>query len=197
MKLYGQRGPEFAPGSRWEYSNYGFLLLGVIIERVSGKSYYDYVSENIYGASRHDLHRLFAGGSKCSGSLRLAIRIFGGDGLRPNTDTLPYRGTSAGGGYCTVEDFLRFANALSQSQIVECAKHRAAHNRKGRYATRGKVCFRLHGRRFRHSHAPFRARRRRPGNERRPRNLSPKRLCHRGAFESGPAQLPAVSPISS
>jgi D-alanyl-D-alanine carboxypeptidase len=33
VKLYGKRGLEFAPGSRWAYSNYGFILLGVVIER--------------------------------------------------------------------------------------------------------------------------------------------------------------------
>jgi len=43
-----------------------------------------------------------------------------GDGNKrqPNTDTLPYRGTSAGGGYCTVEDFLRFANALTNHKLL-------------------------------------------------------------------------------
>ena len=45
VKLFGERGPQFEPGSRWAYSNYGFLLLGIVVERVSGKSYYDYVSE--------------------------------------------------------------------------------------------------------------------------------------------------------
>src|SRR4029079_3320700 len=40
VKLYGNRGPLFEPGSRWQYSNYGFLLLGVIVEKVSGQSYY-------------------------------------------------------------------------------------------------------------------------------------------------------------
>ena len=117
VKLYGQRGPEFAPGSRWEYSNYGFLLLGVIIERVSGKSYYDYVSEIIYRPA----------GMTSTGSLpedqnvpnrSIGYTQFGGEGLRPNTDTLPYRGTSAGGGYCTVEDLLRFANALTNHKLV-------------------------------------------------------------------------------
>jgi len=47
-KLYGTRGPTFEPGSRFEYSNYGFLLLGLLVEKVSGKSYYDYVRENIF-----------------------------------------------------------------------------------------------------------------------------------------------------
>lgn len=37
---------------------------------------------------------------------------FGGGEWHPNTHALPYRGTSAGGGYSTVEDLVRFANAL-------------------------------------------------------------------------------------
>ena len=48
MKLYGERDLKFDPGAKWEYSSYGFLLLGVLIEKVSRKSYYDYVAENIY-----------------------------------------------------------------------------------------------------------------------------------------------------
>jgi CubicO group peptidase (beta-lactamase class C family) len=44
----------------------------------------------------------------------------GADGQwRPNTDTLPYRGTSAGGGYSTVEDLLRFANALQNNELLD------------------------------------------------------------------------------
>jgi D-alanyl-D-alanine carboxypeptidase len=117
MKFYGERPPEFEPGSRWEYSNYGFLILGVIVERVSGKSYYDYVDENIYKPA----------GMTSTGSLpedqnvpdrSIGYTQFGGKGRERNTDTLPYRGTSAGGGYCTVEDFLRFANALTNHKLL-------------------------------------------------------------------------------
>src|SRR5215216_4260621 len=48
VNLYGQRALEFEPGSRWQYSNYGFLLLGVVIEKVSGQSYYEYVRDHIF-----------------------------------------------------------------------------------------------------------------------------------------------------
>ncbi len=121
IKLYGERAPEFEPGSRWEYSNYGFLMLGVIVERVSGKSYYDYVSENIYTPA----------GMTSTGSFpedqNVPDRSIGytkldSESLRPNTDTLPYRGTSAGGGYCTVEDFLRFATALTSHKLLNAQK---------------------------------------------------------------------------
>lgn len=37
-----ERGLEFEPGSRWVYSSYGFLLLGAVIENVTGRSYDDY-----------------------------------------------------------------------------------------------------------------------------------------------------------
>ncbi len=37
----------------------------------------------------------------------------------PNVDTLPYRGTSAGGGYSTVEDLLAFANALENHKLLD------------------------------------------------------------------------------
>jgi D-alanyl-D-alanine carboxypeptidase len=121
VNLYGKRSLEFEPGSRWEYSNYGFLLLGVVVERVSGKSYYDYVNENIYGPA----------GMTGSGSLTeeqsvpkrsIGYTRSGGEALHPNTDTLPYRGTSAGGGYSTVEDLLRFANALANHKLLN-AQH--------------------------------------------------------------------------
>jgi D-alanyl-D-alanine carboxypeptidase len=122
VKLYGKRGPEFEPGSKWEYSNYGFLLLGVIVEKVSGQSYYDYVREHVYkpaGMTSTDslpedqvVPKRSVGYTRGQGS----------DGWKPNTDTLPYRGTSAGGGYSTVEDLERFADALKNHKLLD-AKH--------------------------------------------------------------------------
>lgn len=37
----------FEPGEKWDYSNAGFNVLGMVIEKVSGQSYYDYVREHI------------------------------------------------------------------------------------------------------------------------------------------------------
>ena len=39
---------KFEPGSRMRYSNVGPLILGMIIEKVTGQTYFDYVRENIY-----------------------------------------------------------------------------------------------------------------------------------------------------
>ena len=70
MKLYGAREPKYEPGSRWEYSNYGFLLLGLIVEKASGQDYYAYVREHILQTRRHELHRFAPRRSNRSRSLR-------------------------------------------------------------------------------------------------------------------------------
>jgi len=117
VKLYGARGLEFEPGSKWQYSNYGFLLLGVIVERISGQSYYEYVRDRIFEPA----------GMTGSGSEPEEAAVPGrakGYMLQkgawvPNTGTLPYRGTSAGGGYTTVGDLLRFATALTGHALLD------------------------------------------------------------------------------
>lgn len=39
---------KFEPGSKAEYSNYGYRLLGAVIEKASGQDYYSYIREHIY-----------------------------------------------------------------------------------------------------------------------------------------------------
>ena len=60
VKLYGARALRHEPGARHEYSNYGFVLLGALIEKVSGESYYDYVRDNVFRPAGMTVHRLVA-----------------------------------------------------------------------------------------------------------------------------------------
>ena len=116
IKLYGSRGLAFEPGKQWDYSNYGFILLGAIVERVSGQSYYDYVRNHIFTPAG------MTGTGSEPEDVAVPDRAIGymrdGSSSKPNTETLPYRGTSAGGGYTTVEDLLRLANALTQHKLL-------------------------------------------------------------------------------
>jgi CubicO group peptidase (beta-lactamase class C family) len=118
VTLYGKRGPQFEPGSRWRYSNYGMVLLGVVIERVTGQSYYDYVRDHIYIPAAMTSSGSLPEDQVVPGRSIGYMRSPGGDGWVPNTDTLPYRGTSAGGGYSTVGDLVRFANALLGHKLL-------------------------------------------------------------------------------
>ncbi|HJS46105.1 MAG TPA: serine hydrolase domain-containing protein [Rhizomicrobium sp.] len=115
IALNGSRGPAFPPGSKFEYSNYGFLLLGALVEKISGQSYYDYVEDHIFRP---------AGMSHTSFPLReetgLAIAYTGRDGgsLRSAMDQLPWRGTPAGGGISTASDMQRFVTALKAAKLI-------------------------------------------------------------------------------
>jgi CubicO group peptidase (beta-lactamase class C family) len=41
------RPPAFAPGARWSYSNAGFILLGAVIEKATGKRWYEAVQDEV------------------------------------------------------------------------------------------------------------------------------------------------------
>jgi D-alanyl-D-alanine carboxypeptidase len=121
IALYGQRAPGFEPGSQYSYSNYGMVLLGVVIERVTGTSYYDYVAANVYRPA--GMTRTASEPESESVSDRAVgyMRAGPGGDWTPNTDTLPYRGMAAGGGYSTVGDFLKFATALVGHKLLDAA----------------------------------------------------------------------------
>lgn len=119
VKLYGNRKLEFEPGSRWEYSNYGFILLGVVVEKVSGQSYYDYLREHIYTPAGMTATGSEPEDKNVSNRSVGYTKMGGSPQWKPNTDMLPYRGTSAGGGYSTVGDLLKFANALQQHKLLD------------------------------------------------------------------------------
>ncbi|GID91396.1 serine hydrolase domain-containing protein [Amorphoplanes digitatis] len=122
LRLFGERARRFEPGAWFDYSNYGFILLGAVIERVSGQSYYDYVDDHVFAPA----------GMRRSGALPfdtpvadLAVGYTAEDGqVFRDTDTLPYRGSPAGGGYTTVEDLWRFATALTGNRLLD-ARHTA------------------------------------------------------------------------
>jgi CubicO group peptidase (beta-lactamase class C family) len=119
VALYGARAPVHVPGGEFRYSNYGMVLLGAIIERVSGQSYFDFVRTSVFERA----------GMRSTGSLpetdavpnRSAGYMRRGDTWVLNTDTLPWSGTSAGGGYSTVGDFFRFAEALQSGALISKA----------------------------------------------------------------------------
>jgi CubicO group peptidase (beta-lactamase class C family) len=122
LALFGERGVEFEPGSRFAYSNYGFILLGAVIEAVTGRSYYDHVDEHVYAPAGMD--RTGALPEESAVPDLAAGYTNEVEGTGRNTDTLPYRGTPAGGGYSTVEDLCRFAGALAGHRLLDAGHTR-------------------------------------------------------------------------
>jgi CubicO group peptidase (beta-lactamase class C family) len=48
LKMVQALGPEYPPGTSWSYSNLGYLTLGILIHRVTGEFYGDFLRENIF-----------------------------------------------------------------------------------------------------------------------------------------------------
>jgi CubicO group peptidase (beta-lactamase class C family) len=120
IHLFGSRPPRFEPGSRFEYSNYGFVILGAVIDRVSGQNYYDYVRDHVYTPAGMTSTALPEPTGQPVPNLSLGYTKRGG-GSTWHTDmgSPQFRGTAAGGGYTTVGDLLHFANALQVHKLLD------------------------------------------------------------------------------
>jgi D-alanyl-D-alanine carboxypeptidase len=119
VKLYGERSLVHEPGAEWRYSNYGFVLLGALIEKVSGMPYYDYVRTKVFQPAGMSSTDSLAETEKVPSRATGYMKRDGG--WRSNADTLPWRGTAAGGGYSTVADLFRFAQALESGKLISKA----------------------------------------------------------------------------
>jgi CubicO group peptidase (beta-lactamase class C family) len=110
---------DFQPGEKWSYSNSGYVLLGYLLEKVSGESYEKFVQENIFGPL----------GMKDSGydsnSAVISRRAAGYARVKDETEnagfihmSIPF---SAGALYSTTEDLLRWEQGLFGGKLLSAA----------------------------------------------------------------------------
>lgn len=120
LSILAEAELRFEPGTRWGYSNTGYLLLGAILEKVTGRDYFDYVSENIFepagmtatGSPELDMVPL----NLASGYERHFVN--GAFRLRSDRYEQVVRGTPAGGGFSSVADMMRFGEALRLNRLL-------------------------------------------------------------------------------
>jgi CubicO group peptidase (beta-lactamase class C family) len=118
--IVSQDSLAFEPGTDWSYSNTGFLLLGVIVEKASGQSYYDYVREHVYEPAGMTGTDAFEADAVVP-NLAQGYERTETDGAviyRSNILEHTARGGPAGGGYSTAPDLLAFARALADGRLV-------------------------------------------------------------------------------
>jgi CubicO group peptidase (beta-lactamase class C family) len=119
----------FEPGARFEYSNYGYILLGAVIEKISKMSYFDYVKTTIFLAAamvNTDSYET----DKTNENMAIGYAIpppMPGQAPQPmgekiireaNTKFKELKGTSAGGGYSTAIDLHKFSQALLSGKLL-------------------------------------------------------------------------------
>jgi CubicO group peptidase (beta-lactamase class C family) len=117
IALFGSRPVLFEPGSRREYSNFGFIILGAIVEAVSGQRYEDYIAAHVFAPAG------MTGTGFLSEEVPVPHRAKGytmRDGkLMPSATINLGNPTPAGGAYATAGDLLRFEDALIGARLLD------------------------------------------------------------------------------
>jgi CubicO group peptidase (beta-lactamase class C family) len=117
LALIVKRTPDFEPDTKQSYSNSGYFLLGLILEKVTGKSYAEALEERI--ASKIGLNDtdLATGNIDVNKNEALTYVHFGGD-WKPVSETHPTMLFSAGAIVSTPGDMARFIHALFEGKLV-------------------------------------------------------------------------------
>ena len=119
LPLFGDRPPYRPPGERWQYSNAGYVLLGIVLEHVTGRAYVDLVQERVFDRA----------GMTSTGFLRLdephpdvAVAYLDpevpGGPRRTNVYTIPVIGGADGGAMSTPRDLSRFLDRVADGSLM-------------------------------------------------------------------------------
>jgi CubicO group peptidase (beta-lactamase class C family) len=123
--LKQQTSTRFAPGTRWEYSNSGYVVLGLVVAKRSGKSFGDFLRERIFQplGMTHTL-------AYEKGKNEVARRAYGHTleaGEWRETDQSPTSATLGDGGvYSSLEDLGKWDRALKEHTLLSAKEMEAA-----------------------------------------------------------------------
>lgn len=110
----------FAPGTSFRYSNSGYVLLGLVVERISGRSFADYLQEQIFGPLRMDSTLAHEGGRTV-----VPERAYGYSGAAGTFRLTDQSVTSAtlgdGGVYSSIADLARWEHALVTAPVLSAS----------------------------------------------------------------------------
>ncbi|MDN4074105.1 serine hydrolase domain-containing protein [Fictibacillus terranigra] len=127
--MYHVRGPEdllpffqnermkHSPGSEFHYNNAGFILLGLIIEQVSGMSFTDYVEKNIF--QRVGLDAGYFETDRLPSKTALGYIDQSDGSWKTNIFSLPAKGGPDGGAYTTACGMIQLWEALTEGRLLD------------------------------------------------------------------------------
>lgn len=126
LKLLEQQSAgNFPPGAKWEYSNSGYVVLGLVVEKVSGQPFGDFLHDRIFAPLRMN-HTL----AYQEGKNQVPNRAYGHtkekDGWR-ETDQSPTSATLGDGGiYTSIDDLAKWDRALREHTLLSAAEMQPA-----------------------------------------------------------------------
>ncbi|MBK1896976.1 serine hydrolase domain-containing protein [Chryseobacterium paridis] len=110
--LQEQKGLQFPSGSKFQYSNSGYIILSSIIEKISGESYKSFLEKNIFIPLKMNNTEVYDGSTPTNKN-----RALGYDSEK-KPDDYSILTTGDGGIYSTPEDLYKFDQALRQFSLI-------------------------------------------------------------------------------
>jgi CubicO group peptidase (beta-lactamase class C family) len=108
---------KFAPGTSWAYSNSGYVVLGLIVAKVSRKDYGDFLHARVFAPLRMNHTSVFQKGKN-----EVSNRAFGhsreGDALRETDQSTTSATLGDGGIYSNLEDLAKWDDALRNHTLL-------------------------------------------------------------------------------
>jgi CubicO group peptidase (beta-lactamase class C family) len=123
--LKKQNSGKFAPGAKWAYSNSGYVLLGLVVEKISGRTFAEFLEERIFLPLKMTNTLAYE-----QGTGEVPNRAYGHTkegGFWRETDQSPTSATLGDGGvYSSLEDLLKWENALRRHTLLSESEMRPA-----------------------------------------------------------------------
>ncbi|GAC1647804.1 MAG: serine hydrolase domain-containing protein [Acidobacteriaceae bacterium] len=123
--LRAQPKPRFAAGTKWSYSNSGYVVLGAIVAKVSGMTYPEFLARRIF-QPLHMQHTL----AFVNGTNTVINRAYGHTRTATGFEQTDQSSTSAtlgdGGIYSNLEDLARWDDAIAHHTLLTAAEFSAA-----------------------------------------------------------------------
>ena len=118
VKIFIDRELLFEPGSAYSYTSYGYTLLGLIIEKVSGLTFEKYMQEHIFDVAEMSNTGVDVYGVEEEHSSKLYNRRKPRK-VKPGKENNLSNRVPGGGFYTTIEDMLKFGNAVIDNVFIK------------------------------------------------------------------------------
>ena len=116
--------PDFAPGTQWSYSNTGYVLLGILVHRVSGKFYGDFLAERVFAPLGMTSTRIISESdivkNRAAGYTLATGKLQNQEWVSPSLNT-----TADGSLYTTTLDLAKWDAALEARRFLEPGSYQA------------------------------------------------------------------------
>jgi CubicO group peptidase (beta-lactamase class C family) len=119
LKLVYDQKPMFEPGTKYQYSNSGMLVLGAVIERITGMNYREYLKQQLLDPIGMKDSGIFYPEENVPNRAIGYSKISEGDYMVETANEFP--AFSDGGLYSTVQDMLKYDTALRENRLISQA----------------------------------------------------------------------------